>query len=256
MCPHATPELSIVIATHRRFARLKRCIERTRAGLAGAPAHEFVVIAAADDEGTVPWLAGQRDVRLEVEARRAGACRAYNAGFRLARGTFVCWLNDDAYALPGSIEAALAFIRDPRNADVGLVAFYHNHNQPWNELHGLERDGVRYGMLHVRGVPYANFGLLRRELLERVGYLDEGYYFCGWDPDLSLKVQREAGLLVLGCPEALVFHEELCDERKAADAGDVRTRDNERLFRKWNLAARGSYPDPRPAYERLRAARA
>jgi hypothetical protein len=39
-----------------------------------------------------------------------------------------------------------------------------------------------------------NFGLLRRALLERLGYLDERYYFCAWDPDLSLKVQREAGL--------------------------------------------------------------
>jgi GT2 family glycosyltransferase len=103
-------------------------------------------------------------------------------------------------------------------------------------------------MLHVRGTPYANFGLLRRALLERVGFLDEGYRFCAWDPDLSLKVRRDAGLLVVGAPDALVVHEELADERKRADAGALRTRDNERLFAKWSLPRKGNFADPRGDY--------
>ena len=241
--------VSVVIATYRRLSRLQRCIERMRTGT--DISHEFVVVDGGSDDGTLEWLAKQPDVRFHNEQRRGGSCRAYNIGFRMARGRYVMWLNDDSYPLPGAIENAVTFLESDAASDVGLIAFYHNHNQPWNELHGIEHDGSHYGILHVRGVPYANFGLLRRELLERVGFLDEGYEFCAWDPDLSLKVQREANLRVMGCRGAIVLHEELLDERKQSDAGDIRTRDNERLFDKWNLPNPGDFPDPRPEYAEL-----
>jgi GT2 family glycosyltransferase len=109
---------------------------------------------------------------------------------------------------------------------------------------------------NVRGYPYANFGLLRRELLERLGYLDERYYFCGWDPDLSLKVQIDAGLKVIGCRRALIYHEELIDERKAEDLQRIVDADNARLFGKWNLPEKFRYPDPVPAYQSMLLCRA
>lgn len=255
----AAPRLSIVIATYNRIDRLKRCIDSVRQTV--LTPHELVIVDGGSPDGSAAWLARQPDVRLIVEAQRGGCCRAYNLGFRAASGHYVTWLNDDAYPLPGAFENAIALIERPENRDVGLVALYHNHSQPWNELHGVHvcmptdapqteppSRPVRFGVLHVRGYPYANFGLLRRDLLERLGYLDEGYYYCAWDPDLSLRVQREAGLLVLGAPDALVHHEEHIDERKAADAGEIRARDNARLFEKWALPPRGRFPDPRPAY--------
>ncbi|MCG3128200.1 MAG: hypothetical protein CHACPFDD_03077 [Phycisphaerae bacterium] len=243
----APPELSVVLATYQRRERLERCVTQTRATL--NVRYEFVVVEGGGTDGSAAWLAQQRGVRLHVQRPRRGCCRAYDAAFRLARGEFVMWLNDDAYALPGSVDAALSFLRVRR--DVGMVAFYHNHAQPWNELNGFDRDGLHFGVLHVRGHPYANFGLLRRETLARVGFLDTDYQFCAWDPDLSLKVSLGAGLPVVGLPGACVYHEELIDERKAADAGETRTRDNERLFEKWNLPPKGRFPDPRPAYAAL-----
>lgn len=247
------PIVSIVIATYRRLARLKHCLGQV-ARTVHVP-HEVVVVDGGSDDGTPEWLATQPNVRLHVEQPRGGCCRAYNIGFQMACGRYVMWLNDDAYPLPGAIENALGLLERDDMRDVGLAAFYHTHPDPWNELHAVEHQGRRYSVLHVRGYPYANFGLLRRTLLERVGYLDEGYHFCAWDPDLSLKVQRQAELKVLGVPDALVYHEEHVDERKEHDAGDVRTRDNERLFAKWSLPPKGGFPDPRPAYLDLLRAR-
>ncbi|MFH1011987.1 MAG: hypothetical protein V1784_12225, partial [bacterium] len=66
--------------------------------------------------------------------------------------------------------------------------------------------------------------------------------------DLSLKVQREAGLKVIGCREAQVYHEELIDERKSEDLGTWEA-DNAKLMAKWKLPAKDSYPDPVPAYQ-------
>lgn len=243
------PLVSLVVATYQRRARLVRCVEAVRRNV--RVPYELVIVDGGSTDGSVEWLRAQPDVRLHVEEERAGCCRAYDLAFRRARAPYVLWLNDDSYPIAGSVAAAIALLERPDMADVGMVACYHTHHDPWNELHGFDEGGQRWGVLHVRGYPYANFGLLRRSLLEEVGFLDTGYYFCAWDPDLALKIQLQTGRKVLSTPAARVYHEELCDERKSADAGAVRTRDNERLFAKWKLPPKGAFPDPRPAYVEL-----
>lgn len=241
------PLVSIVIATYNRCERLKRCIARIR-GNVRIP-YEMVVVGGSAGDGTEEWLDLQPDVRFIRELTREGATKAYNKGFRAAKGKFVMWLNDDSYPLPGALEAAVRMIERPDLADVGMIAFYHNEDREWNKLDTIEFEGEPYSIYNVRGVPYANFGLLRRDLMEQLGYLDERYYFCGWDPDLALKVQRNAGLSVVGCREALVYHEELIDERKSADMKIIDA-DNAKLFAKWSLPEKFSYPDPAPAYQK------
>lgn len=246
--PCENPLVSIVIATYGRCDRLKRCIDGVRTNV--RIAHETVVVGGLGDDESATWLASQPDIHFLRETEREGCCRAYNRGFRAARGTYVMWLNDDSWPLAGAVEAAVNMIERPDLADVGMIAFYHNLDREWNRLDSVQHDGLTYSVYNVRGAPYANFGLLRRDLLQRLGFLDERYYFCAWDPDLSLKVQREAGLKVVGCRDALVYHEELIDDRKTADMVLI-AEDNARLFAKWQLPERFSYPDPAPAYRRM-----
>jgi len=244
----APPLVSIVVPTYNRLERLKRCIAGIRANV--GIDHEIIVVGGASEDGTAEWASAQPDIRFIRETQREGAVKAFNKGFRAAQATYVMWLNDDSYPLPGAVEAAVRMIERPDLADVGMVAFYHNFDRPRNRLDSVEHEGQIYSVYNVRGYPYANFGLLRRSLLERLGYLDERYYFFASDPDLSLKVQIEAGLQVIGCREAKVYHEELIDQRKSEDL-DVGEEDNARLFAKWNLPEKDSYPDPAPAYQQM-----
>ncbi len=248
------PVVSLVIATYKRLERLKRCIRAIRANV--EIPYEILVVGGAEEDGTREWATAQTDIRFIHEAERLGATRAYNLGFQAAAGAYVMWLNDDSYPLPGAVEAAVGVIEREDMKDVGMVAFYHNFDRPWNRLDSVEHEGETYSVYNVRGYPYANFGLLRRELLEKLGYLDERYYFCGWDPDLSLKVQFDAGLKVIGCRQALVYHEELIDERKGNDLEKIVEADNARLFAKWDLPEKFSYADPSPAYMALLLGRA
>ena len=245
--------VSIVVPTFNRLMRLQRCVERVTENVSHP--HEIIIVDGGSADGSREWLATQAGVRVILEPRREGAVRAFNKGFRAARGHYVMWLNDDAYPLPGAVETAISMIERPDLTDVGMVAFYHRWHSERNVLDRVERDGQSYELCHVRGYPYANFGLLRRELLARVGYVDERYYFFGFDPDLSLKIQLGAGLKVLGCRQALIHHEEHHDERKRNDLqrGAV---DNDLLFAKWHLPGPGGYPDPVPGYRRLLVERA
>ena len=240
--------VSIVIPTFNRLEGLKRGIDEIRHNVTSP--NEVIVIDGGSTDGTREWLATREDLRIILESRREGAVKAFNKGFRAATGGYVMWLNDDAYPLPGSVEAAIAMIERPDLNDVGMVAFYHNWHNEHNVLDRVEHEGQTYELCHVRGYPYANFGLIRRSLLERIGFADERYYFFGFDPDLSLKVQLGEGLQVIGCREALIRHDECHDDRKLADLS-MGEGDNARLFAKWNLPERGSYPDPVPGYRRM-----
>ncbi len=240
--------VSIVVPTFNRFGRLRRCVDKTRRNV--RLAHEVIVIDGGSTDGTREWLASQSDLRVILEPQREGAVKAFNKGFRAATGRYVMWFNDDAYPLIGSVEAAVAMIEQPDLADVGIIAFYHNWHSERNVIDRVERDGATYELCHVRGYQYANFGLLRRELLEQVGYADERFYFFGFDPDLSLKVQLDEKLAVIGCREALIHHDEHHDERKEGDL-PVGSEDNAKLFAKWALPEPGGYPDPAPAYKQM-----
>ena len=183
--PGQQPTVSIVVPTYHRRERLEGCIAGIRANV--RISREIIVVGGASDDGTTQWASVQPDLRFIRETRREGAVKAFNKGFRAAVGRYVMWLNDDSYPLPGAVEAAVRMIERPDLTDVGMVAFYHNFDRPLNRLDSVEHQGLCYGIYNVRGYPYANFGLLRRSLLEQLGYVDERYYFFGWDPDLSLR---------------------------------------------------------------------
>ncbi len=243
-----SPTVSIVVPTYNRLTRLQRCVAKVAENV--TVDHELIVVDGGSTDGSREFLADQSHIRTILEEKREGAVRGFNKGFQAATGAYVMWLNDDAYPLPGSVASAVAMIE--RHDDIGMVAFYHDWDRERNVLDTVLSGGKKYRIYNVRGFPYANFGLIRRELLEAVGFADERYYFFAFDPDLSLKVQIEAGMKVIGCRDALICHEEYHDERKLDDLS-TGEEDNQLLFAKWQLPQPFSYPDPGPAYRKLAA---
>lgn len=193
--------------------------------------HEVLCVTVAGDEPAeaIASAAGARVIR---QNERQGFVRAANAGFRAATGTWLLQLNDDCRLLPHSVGNAIHFLNAPAHASVGQAAFFHDTPVTRNVFQQLDLDGRTFRVLHVRGLCYANFGLVRRELAERLGHYDERFRMYGADPDFSLKVWHEAKLEVRPCPGALVEHDELADERAASDRPGQHE-DNAILFAKW-----------------------
>jgi GT2 family glycosyltransferase len=224
-----------VIPTCGRGALLREAIasiaEQTRCEF------EVIVVDGASRDETAEVLRdahGALGSRLRVirEEKREGFTKAVNKGFRAAKGRYLTWLNDDARPVGDSLNRAVVQLEDSP-ADVGLLAMFHRCTAIRSVAYATTRHGTEFKLMHVRGTLYANFGMGRRSLFERLGFFDERFVFYGGDPDFSLKVW-DAGLRVVPAYGSLIDHEQTEDQRRADDV-NVGKEDNERLFAKWDL---------------------
>jgi len=171
-------------------------------------------------------------LRYVREAKREGFVRATNKGFRMARGRYLTWLNDDARAVGNAFEDAIAQL-EQAGSETGFVALFHKWHSPKNVAYETQVNGSTYQLCHVRGTLYANFCIGLRETYHRLDYFDERYYFYAADPDLSLKAWH-AGYQVIPGFGCCIDHDEHDDDRRATDASRAAA-DNELLFSKWLL---------------------
>lgn len=190
-----TPEISIVIGTWNRLEALKGCIFLCRNSVASIP-YEIIVVDGGSTDGSLEWLFSQKDILTVKQGRLVGACRAFTAGFRLARAPFVAHLNDDDEPQGDCLARAYKYMK--AHPDVGQVAFAFDLYTPG-----------RYHHESVFGRPYANKGMTRREVGDRARWWpdgnrwDDGFYTYAGDCELSCRVW-EMGYKVVALGECQV----------------------------------------------------
>ena len=118
------PELSIVVPTRNRAAKLARCLQALAAQEHGAEVEVLVCDDGSTDE-TPAVLAAHPEVR-PVSRAPGGRSAARNRALLQARAGLVLFVDDDVLASPGLLARHLAFHRtrpDEREALVGLVTW-------------------------------------------------------------------------------------------------------------------------------------
>lgn len=226
------PIVSIIVPTYRRVDHLARCLTSIESTV--KLPHEVICVAVKDDPPTIAALTTHSVVKTVIQPTRGGAVQAMNMGFRAARGEYLMQINDDCELLPHSVANAVRFLEAPTHAHIGQAVFFHDSPVKRNVFAQIQIENTWYFVCHVRGLCYANFGLARRSLYERLNHFDERYFMYGADPDFSLKVWHEAKLAVAPCPGALIHHAELNDERGEKERA-AQAEDNQKLFAKWRL---------------------
>ncbi len=206
-------QVSVVLGTYNRLSFLKATIASVRASQIDVP-YEFIVVDGGSTDGTIDWLTEQRDIisiiqhNREVSKGKARRKRSWgyfmNLGFKCAEGRYICLISDDSVVHPDTLANGVRhFEREAASGrNLGAVAFY------WRSW----PDEKQYRASSTLGnKTMVNHGLLLREAVERVGWIDDRRYdfYCA-DGDLALKIWH-AGYEIIACSEALLEHFEHVD---------------------------------------------
>jgi GT2 family glycosyltransferase len=236
----SAPGLCIVIVNYRTARLAARCLDSLAAERARLPGMRVIVVDNASGDGSAEAL--ERKLRdsawtewttVVSLAGNGGFAAGNNAGLLEARRrgwTFDCvlLLNPDTVVYPGALRALADFMeRTPRAGIAGASlenlegrreCSAHNAPTPLGELEAGARLGPLTRLLarHAVSPPARATAhecdwvsgacmLIRREVLERVGLLDEGFFLYFEEVDLCTRT-RQAGWSVWFVPQARVIH--------------------------------------------------
>jgi len=202
-----SPLLSLVTGKVERDASFQRLVK----SIVENTSVEWELVIA--DASAVPYVPAVPNITVIHENPRKTHSQGYNAAFRLAKGTWCIWLNDDAEVCPRYDVEAIRFMES--HPTIGLGALHYSENG---------------GPFHVNGAwqtMYANFGILSKSIGEKVGWFDQAIGMYGADNSLAIKILL-AGHGIADIPAARILHHSSKDQIRAENQLS-RNRDNKIL---------------------------
>lgn len=222
------PDVSVVIVSWNTRALTLACLASLPAA-ARAHTVEVWVVDNASTDGSVDAIRHTcPDVQVLANAGNLGFAAANNQGLARTSGRYVLLLNSDTVAPPGAIDTLVRFAdAHPRAGVVGprLVnpdGSYQSGPTPfpsfWTETLAVTGIGRRLisaaypsvSSARALAAQQADFVggacmLARREAVDAVGGLDDGYFMYSEEPDWCWRMRR-AGWEVWYTPDAEIIH--------------------------------------------------
>jgi GT2 family glycosyltransferase len=229
-------DVSIVIVSWNTRDLLAQCL-RSIEDEAGAVTREvFVVDNASADDSVRMVEESFPDVHLIRNDHNVGYARANNQAIRRARGRYVLLLNPDTLVVDGAIEKTVAFLDGEPSAGIATckvinpdgtfqTCFSDFFPSVWSVVTGgsdlrasissvlltrdyLATDGVakdRIARSHPVCWVMGAAMMIRREVIEQVGLLDEQLFMYGEEPDLCFRAGK-AGWKMWYTPAGSIIH--------------------------------------------------
>jgi glycosyltransferase involved in cell wall biosynthesis len=155
---------------------------------------EYIVIDGGSTDGSLEIIKRYKEqLAYWISEPDKGQVDAINKGLRMAKGDIVAWINSDDLYMAGAVREAVETLQ--KNPEVGMV--YGDGIMVDAEGNLLDRHTYRtYSVLDLLcfEVLLQPTVFMRREILERVGYLSEAYDLI-LDHDLWIKIAAYTPIL-------------------------------------------------------------
>jgi GT2 family glycosyltransferase len=209
-------DLSIITVGTNEKHWLKPCLESVYSQTRGVT-FEVIVVDNASKDGTSEMLASEfPQVKIVRNDHNLGFAAANNKAIRLSAGKMVLLLNPDTVVLDGAIQKTITFMKNhPKAGLVGCKLKYPDGRfQPtayafptlWNMfveaifLYKLFPKTKIFGGYHLTYLDYNKdvqvdwligaYFLIQREVIERVGILDEQFFMYTEDTDFCYRIKK------------------------------------------------------------------
>jgi glycosyltransferase involved in cell wall biosynthesis len=197
--------------------------------------HRLIIV----DNGSGPET---RDYLKGLSAKGAGATlirneenlgfvKAANQGLRASDAPYVCLLNNDTVASPGWLERLVAFAEE--HEDVGLMnPVCDGHlDTPIDEYAGRLR--ANRGRYMEMNQCFGFCMLIKREVIDKIGYLDEAFGLGGFDDtDYSMRAHI-AGYRSVCVHDSYVYHRQHVTFGAMGDRKKLVAPGEKAYFEKW-----------------------
>lgn len=190
--------------------------------------YEIIIVDNASKDGSREVIEKYGDkVKALFLMENKGFSAGNNVGIRVAKGEYVCLLNNDCIVDKNwLIELAKTADKDPdifavnskimlgktdKIQNAGIIVFPDGYARdrgavPVNGIQEYEEDHGQYNKEENVDAACAAAVLYRKSILDRIGLLDESFFMYYEDVELSERAKKH-GYRIVYCPKAIAFHE-------------------------------------------------
>ena len=211
--------------------------------------YRLVIIDNASDAPTRDYLCSlknSKDMSFELirNEENLGFVKAVNQGIRNSFAPYICIMNNDTIATDGWLETMISAMENNRN--VGLINPTSNtfsHFPKENE--SIDEYALRLKSFkdQVQELPCCRFfcTVIKREVLEKLGPLDEIYNLGYFDDTDYCKKAKEFGYLPARAKGAYVHHKENMSFRKMKENSALFKANEDIFLKRWGRHVRVGY---------------
>lgn len=217
MSSSSEPLVSIAILNWNGLEETKHCLEHIKK--LSYSNYEIIVVDNGSRDGSKKYFSERDDITFIDLPKNTGFTGGHIAANRHAHGEFLMIINNDLAIDPQWINECLAtFKRHPRAAAVGGKLYKWNNQNPLfdknNEYYAYQEVNLNNANTYTTLVgeeerPVDSISgaalLLKRGVLERVGYFDDVFFAYYEETDLLARMWR-AGYEVYYNPAAMAWH--------------------------------------------------
>ncbi|MFX1537139.1 MAG: glycosyltransferase family 2 protein [Promethearchaeota archaeon] len=221
------PFVSIIVVNWNGASYIEKCIQSLLD--MSYSNSEIIIVDNNSSDNSVELLrrlsSVEQKLKVIVNNKNLGFARACNIGINVSKGEFIALFNSDAIADKYWLSELVTALSASQKAGAagGPIYYCDPPNRIW--FSGGKVDAIT-GFFWNIGQNRRNFVeddidtlsgcaiLIRRDVLSKVGLLDEGYFLYGEDIDLSISIKR-LGKSLLFVSSAISWHMVSASKKKA-----------------------------------------
>lgn len=198
-------DISIIIVNYNGEKIIKECLDSILSYQSNYSMEIIVIDNASKDQSSAILSKYSNRIQIVQNPDNKGFATANNQGLKIATGKFIFLFNNDAILLPKTLDTLINYLNN--HPEVGAVAPQLLNPDRSNQQYGSSLGQWMYSKTDTRYVSFISGAaiLMQKSVLEKLGGLDENFFFYNEDIDLCKQLMKK-GYKIAFMPTAQVIH--------------------------------------------------